>query len=920
MYKQPQKALPDTTLNENPNGDHLHRLEHSKDMSLALRNWKRTRRNMELHLNDLSRAKKEWKSNPEDRTKAAQYLKACTDRYMMQIKRLKHHARCAEIAREFFDALDQSLRSNDQKSWSKVKDYATRLELDVQQAKKNTTLFRTEMDIMKAKVQATQPIEDTREEQTQERTLAPQPEGSSTTSAKNEPKESAENSPDFDPNIAAQILENSSTNTAKRRAKKRRDRSLGSKEDTVAPKLESSSTESAKSEPKGPVEASPDSDQSVAVHVLGSASTEPANRRAKEPSDRALDSQQDAVVAESESSSTESAEAKANEPIKLTLDPSQNIVEQILKNCSQNSPQPPQAGPGSVPEDAGRESLKHVAKFVEAKHEGTLSLPESKLVALDAPLPPVPGVSFGLDRVLFNPGVYHLRDPRSRVYNFDPYLGEIMPVSEFDYTTLKPYITSSKDVLALQMAEKHKKKYYGSSSSMTSVLAHFHYLLSSWRPINVRQISMGFPDEMRAFTRILRAPTAMFLRYKEKEDSYAIDADKEYDSANILTNLGKSMEKLLTLPKEDFERYRRSNPNKITPEEESAVPESYHYTAAGKFMMRSQLDAYDPRLPGTGMYDLKTRAVTSIRMDVTNHENGVGYEIRNLYGNFESYEREYFDMMRAAFLKYSLQVRIGRMDGIFVAYHNIARIFGFQYISLPEMDLSLHGQTDTTLGDREFEFSLGLWEEIMDRATAKFPKQSLRFHFETRQGSRPFMYIFAEPVTDKQIHDIQTRNQAQIDAFNERLFNPDQSRSQVMDLGAAPPAEDTPDVEEASAAGDDKPNDPLMAMTLLIQNRVNDQVVPCPENITRFDKWEVSYELNELAEDQGRTLLHLLKKRRRDTWNRVEEAEGDSSPDRSAFLRMLQKYVRKGRSFREREELKDSREGIVWYEDSKKSA
>lgn len=293
---------------------------------------------MELHLNDLSRAKKEWKSNPEDRTKAAQYLKACTDRYMMQIKRLKHHARCAEIAREFFDALDQSLRSNDQKSWSKVKDYATRLELDVQQAKKNTTLFRTEMDIMKAKVQATQPIEDTREEQTQERTLAPQPEGSSTTSAKNEPKESAENSPDFDPNIAAQILENSSTNTAKRRAKKRRDRSLGSKEDTVAPKLESSSTESAKSEPKGPVEASPDSDQSVAVHVLGSASTEPANRRAKEPSDRALDSQQDAVVAESESSSTESAEAKANEPIKLTLDPSQNIVEQILKKLFSKLP------------------------------------------------------------------------------------------------------------------------------------------------------------------------------------------------------------------------------------------------------------------------------------------------------------------------------------------------------------------------------------------------------------------------------------------------------------------------------------------------------------------------------------------------------------------------------------------------------
>jgi hypothetical protein len=36
------------------------------------------------------------------------------------------------------------------------------------------------------------------------------------------------------------------------------------------------------------------------------------------------------------------------------------------------------------------------------------------------------------------------------------------------------------------------------------------------------------------------------------------------DYANILMNLGKSMEKQLTMPKEQFERYRRSDPNKIT--------------------------------------------------------------------------------------------------------------------------------------------------------------------------------------------------------------------------------------------------------------------------------------------------------------------------------------------------------------------
>lgn len=36
--------------------------------------------------------------------------------------------------------------------------------------------------------------------------------------------------------------------------------------------------------------------------------------------------------------------------------------------------------------------------------------------------------------------------------------------------------------------------------------------------------------------------------------------------------------------------------------------------------MRSQLDCQDHRLPGTGVFDLKTRASASIRMDLLNFE------------------------------------------------------------------------------------------------------------------------------------------------------------------------------------------------------------------------------------------------------------------------------------------------------------
>ena len=295
-----------------------------------------------------------------------------------------------------------------------------------------------------------------------------------------------------------------------------------------------------------------------------------------------------------------------------------------------------------------------------------------------------------------------------------------MPVAEFDFSSLKEYITSSRDESLKRIAKAHGKRYMGSTSSMTAVLAHFHFLLSQWRSINISMLSKAFPTPPQSnFTEMSRIPSAVFLRWKD--GAYAIDADKQFDSANVLSMLGKSMEKLLTLSTDDFERYRKSNPGQVTDEEQLA-PETFHYSTMGDFLMRSQLDAHDPRLPGTGMFDLKTRAVISIRMDVTNYEHGVGYEIKSRQGEFESYEREYYDMIRAAFLKYSMQVRMGRMDGIFVAFHNVERIFGFQYISLSEMDSTIHGQWDTTIGDQEFKLSLDLLNKILDRATKKFPE------------------------------------------------------------------------------------------------------------------------------------------------------------------------------------------------------
>ena len=162
-------------------------------------------------------------------------------------------------------------------------------------------------------------------------------------------------------------------------------------------------------------------------------------------------------------------------------------------------------------------------------------------------------------------------------------------------------------------------------------------------------------------------------------------------------------------------------------------------------MMRSQLDCEDPRLPNK-TFDLKTRAVVSVRMDRANYVESAGYHIERSHGRWFSFEREYHDMVRAAFLKYNFQVRIGHMDGIFVAYHNTDKIFGFQYVSLEEMDLRLFGSR--AMGDKVFRLCVTLLERLLDTATAEFPNESLSISLETRTGAE-VMSMFVNPHGDE---------------------------------------------------------------------------------------------------------------------------------------------------------------------------
>ncbi|GJJ71560.1 E3 ubiquitin-protein ligase SHPRH [Entomortierella parvispora] len=341
-------------------------------------------------------------------------------------------------------------------------------------------------------------------------------------------------------------------------------------------------------------------------------------------------------------------------------------------------------------------------------------------------IPKVAALEHGLDRVLFNPGVHWLRDPRSSVFNYDPYLRSICQPDDFDYDALPAYRTSSRDPALFNVTRLHKAKYMGSTSSMTSILSQFYYLISAWKPLKTNHLSGAFASQPKGFTRLSRAPSTIQLVYKGS-GVYAIDADKTFDSSTVLMQLGKSMEKMLTSTPQEFSRFTKKNSWQVTMEERNQ-PEAFNYINTENFVLRSQLDCEDPRLPGK-TFDLKTRAAVAIRLDVHNYEQNQGYQLSKAHGYLESFEREYYDMMRSAFLKYSLQVRIGQMDGIFVAFHNTAKIFGFQYISLDEMDSRLFGTT--VMGDECFKNQLRLLNRALDEITAKYPEQDLKITVDT---------------------------------------------------------------------------------------------------------------------------------------------------------------------------------------------
>lgn len=308
----------------------------------------------------------------------------------------------------------------------------------------------------------------------------------------------------------------------------------------------------------------------------------------------------------------------------------------------------------------------------------------------------VPKLTHHLSSTLFSPGVHYLNDPRTNRCNFDKSLNYIPHIDDLKMDKISNFTPSSRDNKLLEIVTTLNKirikkypykkslsaKFYSSTSSMTSVLVKFHKFLSNNRPINTTNFSKFYPDSTQ-FTKTSDVPTSLVITPKdENKQIYSIDADRSTDSEITLSILGNALELMLTKNPKEFSKYLKTS-NEIPEEDKSA----YHYAKIGKFVVRSQLDAVDNRLPGTGTFDIKTRAVCAIRFDLSHTDYfPTNYEINRTFGLFESFERELFDAARIVMFKYSLQARLGNMDGIFMAFHNIKKFLGFQYLPLSEID------------------------------------------------------------------------------------------------------------------------------------------------------------------------------------------------------------------------------------------
>ena len=79
--------------------------------------------------------------------------------------------------------------------------------------------------------------------------------------------------------------------------------------------------------------------------------------------------------------------------------------------------------------------------------------------------------------------------------------------------------------------------------------------------------------------------------------------------------------------------------------------------------------------------------------------------------------------------------------GIFVAYHNTTKIFGFEYLPLDKMEKMLYGST--LVAEKYFSVMTQLLSKVLSEITQVFPKQDVQILLNTPSNNT--LRIYASP-------------------------------------------------------------------------------------------------------------------------------------------------------------------------------
>jgi hypothetical protein len=212
---------------------------------------------------------------------------------------------------------------------------------------------------------------------------------------------------------------------------------------------------------------------------------------------------------------------------------------------------------------------------------------------------------------------------------------------------------------------------------------------------------------------------------------WAMDSDSSpfHSNVEILMEMGKVLERMYTMDIDRFNKaFLEKDDNGYLPAEEGLVDDDYHryFMLNDNICLRSQIDCQSTLPDGKKIvYEVKTRAVAPIRYDLSRYDQFFDYKIDRTMGYHSSYEREYYDLIRGGFLKYFFQLKIGNMHGAMIAYHNTLRHFGFEYVTLEDMETALFG--DSFRADQMFVLLNKLLTTLLDNVIEHLKDETFSF-------------------------------------------------------------------------------------------------------------------------------------------------------------------------------------------------